>query len=163
LSQEFRHLVRIRGKDLDGKKKLVSALADLKGVGLNFAHSIIVSQGLDPKVRLGTLGESQIREVERVLQDSSALKVPQWALNRKRDPESGETKQLVGTDLDIANKNDVERERNIQSWRGIRHSLGLKVRGQRTRTTGRKGRTVGVRKAVLQQAAKAAAASEEKK
>ncbi|RLG48363.1 MAG: 30S ribosomal protein S13, partial [Thermoproteota archaeon] len=28
-------------------------------------------------------------------------------------------------------------------WKGIRHALGLKVRGQRTRTTGRRGRTVG--------------------
>jgi small subunit ribosomal protein S13 len=161
LSQEFRHLVRIRGKDLDGRKKLLSALADVRGVGLNFAHVIISSQGLDPKARLGTLGESQVKDIERALQDSSSLKIPQWALNRKRDPESGETRHLVSSDLDFANKNDLERERTVQSWRGIRHSLGLKVRGQRTRTTGRKGRTVGVRKAALQQAAKASA--EEKK
>jgi len=60
--------------------------------------------------------------------------------------------------LDLAIKNDVEAEKNVQSWTGVRHSLGLKVRGQRTRTTGRKGRTVGVRKAALQAAAKAAAA-----
>ena len=88
--------------------------------------------------------------------DTSSLNVPQWAFNRKRDPETGETKQLVGSDLDLAIKSDVDRERNIQSWKGVRHSLGLKVRGQRTRTTGRKGKTVGVRKATLQQAAQAA-------
>ncbi|MEM1533417.1 MAG: 30S ribosomal protein S13, partial [Desulfurococcaceae archaeon] len=40
----------------------------------------------------------------------------------------------------------IEREKRIKSYRGIRHSLGLKVRGQRTRTTGRIGGTVGVRK-----------------
>ncbi|TLX95508.1 MAG: 30S ribosomal protein S13, partial [Thaumarchaeota archaeon] len=51
---------------------------------------------------------------------------------------------------------------NQRSWKGIRHALGLKVRGQRTRTTGRKGRTVGVRKAALVAAAKQAAGEAKK-
>ena len=160
---EFRYLVRLRGKDLDGRKKAVAALADLKGVGYNFAQAVISGVGIDPKTRFGLLSESQIKDIERVLNDTAALNVPQWAFNRKRDPESGETKQLIGSDLDLATKADVDRERNIQSWRGVRHGLGLKVRGQRTRTTGRKGKTVGVRKAALQQAAQAAKSAEEKK
>ncbi|MDG6925533.1 MAG: 30S ribosomal protein S13 [Nitrososphaerota archaeon] len=163
MSSEFRYLVRIRGKDLEGRKKLVPALADLRGVGDNFAQSIVSSLGLDPKMRLGTLSDSQLKELERVLIDGSSLKVPQWALNRRRDPETGETKQLVGTDLDFALKSDIDREKTVQSWRGIRYSLGLKVRGQRTRTTGRKGRTVGVRKSALQAAAAAKGKEEEKK
>ncbi|MDA4118117.1 MAG: 30S ribosomal protein S13 [Thaumarchaeota archaeon] len=162
-ASEFRYLVRIKGKDLDGRKKVVSALADLRGIGYNFAQAIVNGIGIDPKVRFGTLTESQVKDIERVLLDTSSLKVPQWAFNRKRDPESGETKQLIGSDLDMAVKSDVERERNVQSWRGVRHGLGLKVRGQRTRTTGRKGKTVGVRKATLQAAAKAAKASDDKK
>ncbi len=36
--------------------------------------------------------------------------------------------------------------KKLRSWKGIRHNLGLKVRGQRTRTTGRLGLTVGVTK-----------------
>ena len=162
-SSEFRYLVRIKGKDLDGRKKLIPALSDVRGVGDNFAQSVVSSLGLDPKLRLGTLSESQLREVEKALLDGSSLKVPQWAFNRRRDPETGETKQLIASDLDFANKNDVEREKSVQSWRGIRHSLGLKVRGQRTRTTGRHGRTVGVRKSALQAAAAAKGAEEEKK
>ena len=48
-------------------------------------------------------------------------------------------------------KEDIQREMKIKSWRGVRHSLGLKVRGQRTRTTGRKGGPVGVaRRAVAE-------------
>lgn len=160
---EFRHLVRIKGKDLEGKKKLIPALSDLRGVGDNFAQSIVSSLGLDPKVRLGTLSESQLRDLEKALLDGSALKVPQWAYNRRKDPETGETVQLVGSDLELANKNDIEREKSVQSWKGVRHSLGLKVRGQRTRTTGRHGRTVGVRKSALQAAAAAKSAEEEKK
>jgi small subunit ribosomal protein S13 len=46
--------------------------------------------------------------------------------------------------------------KDIRTWKGIRHSLGLKVRGQRTRTTGRSGKAVGVKKKVLMEAARAA-------
>jgi small subunit ribosomal protein S13 len=163
LSSEFRYLVRIRGKDLEGRKKLIPALADIRGVGDNFAQSMVSSLGLDPKARLGTLSDSQLKEIEKALMDGSSLKVPQWALNRRRDPESGETKQLIATDLDLALKSDTDREKVVQSWRGVRHGLGLKVRGQRTRTTGRHGRTVGVRKSTLQAAAAAKGKEEEKK
>ena len=162
MSSEFRYLVRIRGKDLEGRKKVVPALADLRGVGDNFAQAVVNSLGLDPKARLGTLSDAQLKDLERALVDGSSLKVPQWAYNRRRDPETGETKQLVGSDLDFAIKTDVDRERTVQSWRGIRYSLGLKVRGQRTRTTGRKGRTVGVRKSALQAAAAAKSKEEAK-
>ncbi|MDA4135628.1 MAG: 30S ribosomal protein S13 [Thaumarchaeota archaeon] len=163
MSSEFRYLVRIRGKDLEGRKKLIPALADIRGVGDNFAQAMVSSLGLDPKARLGTLSDSQLKEIEKALMDGSSLKVPQWALNRRRDPESGETKQLIATDLDLALKSDTDREKVVQSWRGVRHGLGLKVRGQRTRTTGRHGRTVGVRKSTLQAAAAAKGKEEEKK
>jgi small subunit ribosomal protein S13 len=162
LSSEFRYLVRVRGKDLDGRKKLIAAVSDIKGVGFNFAQMIVSTLNLDPKARLGTLTESQMRELEKMIIDPPSLKIPQWALNRRRDPDTGETKQLVGVDLDVITKSDVDRERNIQSWRGVRHGLGLKVRGQRTRTTGRKGRTVGVRKTAIIAAQKAAATEKEK-
>ncbi len=160
-ASEFRHLVRIAGKDLNGSKKLIAALSDLRGVGYNFSNTVVSRLGLDPSARLGTLTEEQIREVEKAVQGMASSPLPEWFYNRRKDPDSGETKQLLGSDLDFATKNDIEDERNIQSWKGIRHGLGLKVRGQRTRTTGRKGRTVGVRKAVLQAAAKEAAAKKE--
>jgi small subunit ribosomal protein S13 len=160
-ASEFRHLVRIAGKDLEGSKKLIVALSDLRGVGYNFANIITGRMGLDSRLRLGMLTEEQINDVEIAIQNASASSLPQWYYNRRKDPGTGESKQLLGSDLDFVIKNDIDDERNIQSWKGIRHGLGLKVRGQRTRTTGRKGRTVGVRKAVLQAAAKEAAAKKE--
>ncbi len=155
--------MRIAGKDLDGSKKLITALSDLKGVGNNFANVVALRMQLDPKARLGTLSEEQVKQVEIALHDAAQSSLPQWFYNRRRDPETGETRQLLGSDLDFIQKNDIQDERDIQSWKGIRHGLGLKVRGQRTRTTGRKGRTVGVRKATLVAAAKAAAATKEEK
>lgn len=155
---EFRHLVRLSGKDLDGSKKLVPALADLKGVGDNFAHLITTKLNLDPTLRIGMLTEEQVKEVEAAVVTAKSS-LPAWFYNRRNDPETGESKQLMGSDLDFVQKNDVDAEKDMRSWKGVRHSLGLKVRGQRTRTTGRKGRTVGVRKASLIAAAKAASAS----
>ncbi|NLE05551.1 MAG: 30S ribosomal protein S13, partial [Crenarchaeota archaeon] len=39
----------------------------------------------------------------------------------------------------------------IRSWRGYRHAYGLKVRGQRTKTTGRAGKSLGVKKKAMPQ------------
>jgi len=64
------------------------------------------------------------------------------AMNRRRDPDSGETKQLIGTDLDLALKTDTDREKTVQSWRAPARA-GLKSQGQRTRYHRRHGRTVG--------------------
>jgi small subunit ribosomal protein S13 len=160
---EFRHLVRIAGRDLDGTKKLIVAVSDLRGVGYNFASVVTSRLGLDPRARLGTLSEDQVKEVETAILSAAKSTLPKWYYNRKGDPDTGETKQLLGSDLDFVIKGDIDDERNIQSWKGVRHGLGLKVRGQRTRTTGRKGRTVGVRKAALIAAAKEAGAKKEEK
>jgi small subunit ribosomal protein S13 len=160
---DFRHLVRIAGRDLDGTKKVIVAISDLRGVGYNFASVVTSRIGLDPRARLGTLSEDQVHEVEKAVLDATKSTLPAWYYNRRNDPDTGETKQLLGSDLDFVIKGDVDDEKNIQSWKGVRHSLGLKVRGQRTRTTGRKGRTVGVRKAALIAAAKEAGEKKEEK
>jgi small subunit ribosomal protein S13 len=46
---------------------------------------------------------------------------------------------------------DIEKMKEIKSWRGYRHAYGLKVRGQRTKTTGRAGKALGVKKKTLMQ------------
>jgi len=53
-------------------------------------------------------------------------------------------------------KADIDFMKELRSWKGTRHSLGLKVRGQRTKSTGRKGRAVGVKKKAAIEAARAA-------
>jgi small subunit ribosomal protein S13 len=161
LSSEFKHIVRVAGRDLSGGKKLTLALADLKGIGFNLANALINTLKLDARSRLGFLTDQQISEISESLRDLSKIGITHWNLNRRKDIETGSNMHLIGSDLDYAIKSDVEREKNLGSWRGVRSSLGLKVRGQRTRTTGRKGRTIGVRKALLRAAVPAKA--EEKK
>ncbi|MEM2571081.1 MAG: 30S ribosomal protein S13, partial [Thermoproteota archaeon] len=56
---------------------------------------------------------------------------------------TGEDKHLITSELELTQKMDIERMIKMKCWKGVRHSLGLKVRGQKTRTTGRTGPPVG--------------------
>jgi len=145
---EFRHIIRIGGNDIDGKKKVTVALADLKGIGPNIAHMIITSLKIDNSLRFGTLTDEQISEIESSLKNLSGIGIPSWALNRRKDVNTGSDLHLLGGELQMNILRGIENEKSVMSWRGIRHSLGLKVRGQRTRCSGRKGGSVSVAKSV---------------
>ncbi|MGB9725252.1 MAG: 30S ribosomal protein S13 [Fervidicoccaceae archaeon] len=143
----FRYIVRVAGTDLDGRKKLAYGLAGIKGIGYTTAYTLLKSLGIDPEKRTGFLTEEEVEKIERAISQLSSEKIlPDWMLNRRKDIETGENMHLIGSDLIFKVKQDIEKEKKIKSWRGIRHSLGLKVRGQRTHTTGRLGVTVGVSK-----------------
>ena len=105
------------------------------------SHSILIRIS-----ELDFLTDAEIREIERAISDPKVAALPDWYLNRRKDMDSGTTHHLITSDLDFAATNDVEREKLVMSWRGYRHMFGLRVRGQRTRTTGRKGGAVGVKK-----------------
>ena len=64
--------------------------------------------------------------------------------NRPKDVYTGETKHLFGPDVMLQKDEDVNLMRKIRCYKGIRHETGQKVRGQRTKSTGRTGTTVGV-------------------
>ena len=163
MSREFRHIVRFIGTDLDGSKKVVYGLSKIRGVGPNFAQAVVKSARINPEARIGTLSEADISRVEDVIRDPLKHGIPPRLVNRRKDVETGRDMHFVGPDLALKLKADVDLMKDIRSWKGIRHSLGLKVRGQRTRTTGRSGKAVGVKKKVLMEAARAAERKEEKK
>ncbi len=145
-NRQFKYIVRIAGTDINGKLKLVYGLSEIKGIGYTTALAITRILGLDPFMRTGFLTESEIKKLEEVVRDLTQLGLPNWMYNRRKDYETGIDKHLIGSDLIFHARRDIEREIRIGSWRGVRHKIGLKVRGQRTRTTGRLGMTVGVRK-----------------
>ena len=142
----FKYIVRIASVDIKGDLKLPYALATIKGIGYTTAMAVIRSLGLDPNMKVGFLTEEQIKRLDEVLRDITKLGLPSWLYNRRKDYETGLDKHLIGNELIYYARRDIEREIKIGSWRGIRHKLGYKVRGQRTRTTGRLGMTVGVTK-----------------
>jgi len=141
---EYRHIVRIAGTDVDGSLKLVYGLKKIKGVGIRFAQAVVNVLGLDPNMRIGYLDEETVKKIEDVLSKPLDYGIPSWFLNRQKDIETGKDMHLLGSDLVLAMKLDIQRMKRIKCWKGVRHALGLKVRGQKTRTTGRTGRTVGV-------------------
>jgi len=160
MSREFRHILRVAGTDIDGTKRIVYGLTKIRGVGPSFAAAIVRVAELRPELRMGELSEAEVQKVENVMRDPAKYGLPSRLFDRRKDLESGRDLHLIGPDLSLSLKNDIDFMRDIRSWKGTRHSLGLKVRGQRTRTTGRKGRAVGVAKKVIMEAARAAAQKE---
>jgi len=142
--QELRLVVRLLNVDLDGSKKIPYALAAIRGVGIMLGYAVARALNIDPELRLGQLSDQQLAMIEDAVKNPAKYGIPAWMFNRRRDPATGKDLHLTGADLELAIKEDVQKEMRIKSWRGVRHSLGLKVRGQRTRTTGRKGGPVGV-------------------
>ena len=145
-SQEYNHIVRIVGNDIPGERKIIIGLTQIKGIGYNFATAILDTLKINPNSNIGYLADSDVQAIEKLITDPSSSDFPPWFLNRRKDIETGKDIHLLTSDIDFTLRNDIERERITSSWRGYRHMYGLKVRGQRTRCTGRKGGAVGVAK-----------------
>ncbi|MBO3800291.1 MAG: 30S ribosomal protein S13 [Candidatus Brockarchaeota archaeon] len=142
-NREFREIVRIAGTDCDGKRKVLDGLSMIKGVGWSFARALCIALNIPMDTRMGYLTDEEVARIEAALNNPKSLKIPSWMFNRRMDPISGEDKHLITSELELTQKMDIERMIKMKSWKGIRHSLGLKVRGQKTRTTGRTGPPIG--------------------
>jgi len=125
---------------------MVIGLTQIKGIGYSFATAILDTLKINPNSNIGNLTESNVQAIEKLITDPVSGNIPIWFLNRRKDIETGANLHLLTSDIPFTLRNDIERERITASWRGYRHLSGLKVRGQRTRTSGRKGGAVGVAK-----------------
>ncbi len=153
----FKHIIRVASVDLPGEKQIRWALTKIKGVGINFADAICAAAQVRKQEQAGTLGEQQIAALNELLANPLQRGIPSWLFNRKKDYETGEHIHLLGGTLAFTRENDIKRLRKIKVYRGVRHSKGLPVRGQRTRSNFRKskGKVVGVAKKKLSAQAKA--------
>ncbi len=148
-AQEFRHIVRILGSDSAGTLKVSYAVTKIKGVSLSLSNAILKKAGVNPDLRAGFITEADIQKIEDVIKDPVKYNLPVWLFNRRKDSESGKDMHLITADLVLRTKTDIDQAKEIRSWRGYRHAYGLKVRGQRTKTTGRAGKALGVKKKTL--------------
>lgn len=147
---EVRYIVRIANKDLNGGMPIYRALAGIKGIGTRMARMIAYRFAAENHIPittpLGQLPETMDIKLEEIVLNPVKHGIPAWASNRQRNVE-GATAHLVMNELDFANRNDLQTMKKLRSYKGVRHSLGLTVRGQRTKTSGRKrGSSVGVEK-----------------
>jgi small subunit ribosomal protein S13 len=146
MEDDFKHLVRISRKDVDGNKTIEHALTDIKGVGLSLSRSMALTLGLNLSEKIGYISDENVLKIEEILEDPQKFNIPVWMLNRREDYSTGETTHLIESDLDMTLRDDLNRMKKTRSYKGRRHEVGLPVRGQRTKSTFRKGSSVGVRR-----------------
>lgn len=145
--QETVELVRILGKDLRSDKKIIVGLTKIKGISWSFSNAICHSLKIDSNKKIHELNQKDIENIHKFMTD---VKTPSFLKNRQKDFETGKDSHLYGHDLSLRNEFDIKRLRKIKSYRGIRHTNKLPVRGQRTKSNFRPNRkktgAVGVKK-----------------
>ncbi|MEL6329354.1 MAG: 30S ribosomal protein S13 [Planctomycetota bacterium] len=121
---------RIAGIDVPDRKKIYYAIQYVHGIGPKFAADLLAQAGVNPDTRANELNEQQLAQINALI-DAGYL--VEGALRRQ-----------------VAQ--NIQRLRDIRSYRGDRHRQGLPTRGQRTQCNARtrKGRkkTVAGKKGV---------------
>ncbi|ELZ34919.1 30S ribosomal protein S13P [Halogeometricum pallidum JCM 14848] len=160
--ENLRYFVRIGQTDLDGTKSVERSLSDMKGIGKRTARIVTDAAGVDRTATFGLLDEDEIDSVVDVVENFTDH-APEWMINRRDDFYSGETTHKTGSDLEEKRRHDINRMKMISSYKGVRHKRGQKVRGQRTKSTGRTEGTIGVNVEAIkeEQAAEEAAEGDE--
>ncbi|EFX69747.1 40S ribosomal protein S18 [Daphnia pulex] len=146
LPEKFQHILRILNTNIDGKIKIMFAVTSIKGVGRRYANVVLKKADIDLTKRAGELSEEEVEKLITIMANPRQYKIPDWFLNRQKDIKDGKFSQVTSNMLENKLREDLERLKKIRAHRGLRHYWGLRVRGQHTKTTGRRGRTVGVSK-----------------
>lgn len=145
-STGFQHILRILNTNIDGREKIAFALTSIKGMGRRYAIAVCRKAEVSVNKRAGELDQVELERIVTVMQNPLAYKIPNWFLNHQRDKKDGKFTHLLSNSWDNKIRENVEAMKKIKLHRGLRHSWGLRVRGQQTKTTGRHGRTMGVSK-----------------
>lgn len=146
----IKHIVRVKNTDLKGDKKINIALQSIKGISFMMANAICQAANIDQTKKAGELSDDEIKNIEAVIENPVKYNIPKFLFNRKIDPETGESKHLFGTDVKYVMEQDIRLMKKIKSYKGVRHTLGLPVRGQRTKSNFRKnkGKPIAMKKRI---------------
>ena len=134
-------LVRILSRDIEGKMKVYPGLTKIKGVSWAMSNAVCIILNIDKNRKIGSLTDEELKTISDFIKNP---KVPIFLVNRRFDFETGENKHIIGNELDLRKDFDIKRLRNIRSYRGLRHQMGLPTRGQRTKAHFRKNKSKGV-------------------
>jgi len=146
IPEKIQHILRVMNTNIDGKTKIMFAMTAIKGVGRRYSNIVLKKADIDLTKRAGELSEEEVEKVITIMSNPRQYKIPDWFLNRQKDIKDGKYSQIISNNLETKLREDLERLKKIRAHRGLRHYWGLRVRGQHTKTTGRRGRTVGVSK-----------------
>lgn len=144
--KNFREKVFFRKlrSQVDGNAKIEHGLTQITGIGRRFAQAIVKVAKIDPNLRIGAVAEKDLNLIEEIILNPIENGIPDWMVNRPKDLRTGEDLHIIGNRLEITVKRDIDRMKKMKSYKGVRHRMKLKVRGQRTKSTGRHGLVVGV-------------------
>ena len=145
LGDDFAYILRMADSDVDGLKPIAIGLTSIKGVGMRTSQQICRLAGINGKSLGGHLSEEDQDSLRSAI-DDYATTVPWWLVNRQRDLGTNEDAHIVAMEVKMTRDDDISRMAGIKAYRGMRHRSGHKVRGQRLRSNGRKGSTLGVEK-----------------
>ena len=145
LGDDFAYILRMADSDVDGLKPIAIGLTSIKGVGMRTSQQICRLAGINGKTLGGHLSEEDQDSLRSAI-DDYATTVPWWLVNRQRDLGTNEDAHIVAMEVKMTRDDDISRMAGIKAYRGMRHRSGHKVRGQRLRSNGRKGSTLGVEK-----------------
>jgi small subunit ribosomal protein S13 len=157
---DTREVVRIARTGIDGNKPVGKALTGLKGVGEMYANAVAESMDYNNQI-IGQLSDEEIDEIEEAIKNPDDLEIPRWLRNRRKDRETGEDLHLIEDDLELKKDFDIRRLKEIDSYKGWRHEIGLPVRGQKTQSSFRSGSKIGVSRARIQEEAAEGGGDEE--
>ncbi len=108
-------MARIAGVELPGNKRVVIGITSIYGVGKNRAHKILQLAEVNEDTRIKDLADEQIDIIRKVIEKNFRVE--------------GDLR----TEVELS----IKRLRDIGCYRGLRHRMGLPLRGQRTRTNSR--------------------------
>ena len=113
-------MARIAGVDLPNNKQGEIGLTYIFGIGRSSAKNILEKCGIDPSIKVGDWNDDQIAKIRTEINEEYKIE--------------GELRSSI--------QMDIKRLMDIGCYRGIRHRLGLPVRGQSTKNNARtrKGR-----------------------
>lgn len=142
--KEIQHIIRLLNTNIDGTQRVAFALTKIVGIGRRIATAICKRTGVDVTKRAGELDEEELKRIHDAILDPASVGIPDWFLNHRKDILDGTTSHLVGTKLDADYRMLIERGKKMKHIRLCRLAVGLKVRGQRTKSNGRHGNSMGV-------------------
>ncbi len=140
---QVKRIIRLLGTDINGNLAIRNALREIKGISFAFSKAVCLSSGINKNEKVGSLNEEQVKKLESAI---SKAEFPSWLLNRRKDVESGKDRHVIGTELDLMRREDINTMKRIKCYKGVRHDIGQPVRGQRTRGSFRSQKSVGVSK-----------------
>ncbi len=140
VGDDFQHILRVLNTNVDGRTKVMYALTQIRGIGRRFSNVVCKKAEIDMGKRAGELSAAELESLMVIVSNPRQFRIPDWFLNRQKNYKDGKYLQQVSNQLDTTLRDDLERLKKIRNPRGLRHYWGIRVRGQHTKTTGRRGK-----------------------